>query len=222
MTEGISITAQFDTLRALRLPELQMRFAEIVGEETRCPNKTYLLRRIKEVLTQAAAEEAGETIINEEEIAMNGEEITQEEETIIQASEAEELPQANEAEEPLQTNETEEPISILKLDLEALQARYLEVLGRATRSSNRRYLIWKIRQAQKGLVPIGPTTRRHPDQPSIEHKVIPLRLPTEHVAALDQAWRRQGLKSRMSCFRHALHLYLQSIDEDTVAVLFVP
>lgn len=37
MTE--TIQNQLDDLRALRLPDLQARFAELVGEETRCPNK---------------------------------------------------------------------------------------------------------------------------------------------------------------------------------------
>ena len=37
-----------ESLSKLRLPELQARFAEIVGEATRSPNKTFLLRRIGE------------------------------------------------------------------------------------------------------------------------------------------------------------------------------
>jgi hypothetical protein len=39
-----------ESLSKLRLPELQARFAEIVGEPTRSPNKTFLVRRIGEVL----------------------------------------------------------------------------------------------------------------------------------------------------------------------------
>jgi len=42
--------ALLDELKGLRLPELQARFHEHTGEETRCPNKTYLLRRIGEAL----------------------------------------------------------------------------------------------------------------------------------------------------------------------------
>ena len=40
------IQDQMHELEELRLPELQARFAEIVGEPTRTPNKAYLLRRI--------------------------------------------------------------------------------------------------------------------------------------------------------------------------------
>ena len=53
MTE--TIQTQIDALAELRLPDLQQRFAELVGEETRCPNKTYLLRRIREALEARAA-----------------------------------------------------------------------------------------------------------------------------------------------------------------------
>ena len=53
MTE--TIDQEMEALAELRLPELQHRFAELVGEETRSPNKTYLLRRIREELEQRAA-----------------------------------------------------------------------------------------------------------------------------------------------------------------------
>lgn len=33
------------SLKALRLPELQAKYAEIVGEPTRTPNKAWLIRR---------------------------------------------------------------------------------------------------------------------------------------------------------------------------------
>ena len=37
-------------MESLRLPELQAQFAEIVGEVSRSPNRTYLLRRIADAL----------------------------------------------------------------------------------------------------------------------------------------------------------------------------
>ncbi len=45
-----------ESLTELRLPDLQARFGEIVGEPTRSPNKKFLLRRIGEAL--AAQEQA--------------------------------------------------------------------------------------------------------------------------------------------------------------------
>ncbi len=48
-------TQPTNDLESLRLPELQQRFLEVVGEETRCPNRTFLIRRIEQALLQRAA-----------------------------------------------------------------------------------------------------------------------------------------------------------------------
>ena len=101
------------------------------------------------------------------------------------------------------------------------QARYLEVVGRPTGSSNIRYLRWKIRQAERGLVPVGPTGHNRTGEP-VEHKVLPLRLAADAVAGLDEARERQGLKSRMELFRRALHLYLTRVGEHEAAEPFAP
>src|SRR5690606_26123667 len=107
-----------DDLRALRLPELQARFVEIVGEETRCPNKTYLLRRIGEALEARAA-------------------LATPVENVIAS-----------ATTPIDDARTEQDGARLQdLDVEQLRARYLDVVGRGTGSHDKRYLIWKIRQA---------------------------------------------------------------------------
>jgi hypothetical protein len=47
-----------ESLAKLRLPELQARFAEIVGQPTRSPNKTFLLRKIGEALEARARDAA--------------------------------------------------------------------------------------------------------------------------------------------------------------------
>ena len=39
------------------------------------------------------------------------------------------------------------------------------------------------------------------------------------VASLDEAWKRQGLKSRMELFRVALQAYLTSVGENEIAEL---
>lgn len=41
-------TAPTTDLHDLRLPELWERYAEVVGEHTRCPNKRFLIRKITE------------------------------------------------------------------------------------------------------------------------------------------------------------------------------
>ena len=88
---------------------------------------------------------------------------------------------------------------LTKLDVPALQAKYIEVVGRPTSSSNASYLRWKIAQAQKGRIPVGP--RKNARREGVTFKVLPLRLEAELVDKLDEAWKRLGIKSRMDLFR---------------------
>jgi hypothetical protein len=53
------------------------------------------------------------------------------------------------------------PEKLTKLDVAELQGRYLELVGRHTGSTNRAYPIWKIREAQKGRIPLGPRKNAH-------------------------------------------------------------
>jgi len=115
---------------------------------------------------------------------------------------------------------------LTKLTVSELQAKYLEVVGRPTSSSDSAYLVWKIRQAQKGKIPVGPRQGRRAvgeggdARAAQDHKVLPLRMDTELVAKLDEARERLGLKSRMDLFRRALHSYLAAAGETEVAALF--
>ena len=208
MTE--TIQTQLDALRELRLPDLQARFAEIVGEETRCPNKAFLLRRIGEALEAQVAAEDDSGPPPPEEREPEAEPIANED----HAESADALPEEVES---YDDDPSEGGVRLRDLDVEALRARYVEVVGRGTGSHDRRYLIWKIRQASQGKVPVGPVGRRQPGEPSVEHKVLPLRMSAETVAALDDVWRRRGLKSRMDLFRHALDQYLTALGDETAA-----
>ena len=109
---------------------------------------------------------------------------------------------------------------LTKLTVEELQQRYQDVVGRSTGSSHRRYLIWKIRQAEKGKIPVGPRKQRSPDEPAPEFKVLPLRMEAEQVERLDAARERLGLKNRMELFRNALNTYFAAQGENEVAALF--
>jgi len=184
-------------MEELRLPELQARFKDIVGEATRSPNKKFLLRRIAEALeaqeheAPAAATAAVEHATPE--------------------------PAANDGEA---TAETGNEKKLSKLSVDELQALYIEVVGRDTGSSDRRYLIWKIREARKGRIPVGPVRRRHADGEAPDMKVLPLRMEAEVVARLDEARERLGLKTRMDLFRKSLAEYLTAAGEHEVAQLF--
>lgn len=129
----------------------------------------------------------------------------------LQAAKAKE-PEANAAVEAAPARE-----KLTKLDVPTLQARYLEVVGRSTGSDNKAYLIWKIREAQKGRIPVGPRKSAHRE--GVTFKVLPLRMESDLVDKLDEAWRRQGLHSRMDLFRKSLQAFLQNAGEADVAAM---
>src|SRR5690606_17764686 len=133
MTE--TIQTQLDELRALRLPDLQARFAELVGEETRCPNKSFLLRRIGEALEARAAR------------ATPTEDVTAEAATPIHDAPDDDVADAPLADAPAPDDactddegEGTEPdgARLQDLDVEQLRARYLDVVGRGTGSHDKR------------------------------------------------------------------------------------
>lgn len=158
-----------------------VRFAEIVGEPTRSPNKKFLLRRIGEALEGRA------------------------EETEVKAEER----VSEKAAKPRRRGR------FADMTVEELQAMYLDVVGRPTASASRSYLQWKIREAEKGRIPVGPRKRR--ERNPEEMKVLPLRMAAETVEALDEVWRRHGLKSRTELFRQALDQYLTALGEEVAA-----
>ncbi|MFH0902863.1 MAG: ribbon-helix-helix domain-containing protein [Pseudomonadota bacterium] len=51
--------------------------------------------------------------------------------------------------------------------------------------------------------------------------VLPLRMEAELVKKLDEAWKRQGLRSRMELFRRALREYLVGVGENEVAAMIL-
>ena len=103
--------------------------------------------------------------------------------------------------------------------ISALSA-YREVIQRETSSTNKAYLVWKLREAQKGRIPIGPSRARRADGQAADFKILPLRIEADLVTRIDEARERLGLKSRMELFRRSLHAYLDSAGEDEVAALF--
>ena len=182
-----------EKLSTMKVNELQAKFAEVTGETTRSPNKTFLIRRITEAL-QATESEAKAAKAKEPE-----------------ADAPETEPSTDAAVEAAPARE-----KLTKLDVPTLQARYLEVVGRSTGSDNKAYLIWKIREAQKGRIP-GPRKSAHRE--GVTFKVLPLRMESDLVDKLDEAWRRQGLHSRMDLFRKSLQAFLASAGEVDVAAM---
>ena len=180
-------------LGKMKLNDLQAKFAEVIGEKTRSPNKTFLVRRISEALKAAdasakaaKAREAG----------------------------APDLP----AEVAAQTEPAAVDGKLTRLEVPELQARYLEVVGRPTGSTNKAYIVWKIREAQKGRIPVGPRKNAHRE--GVTFKVLPLRMEAAVVEKLDEAWRSRGIKSRTEFFRGALGHYLKHLGAEDAAAIF--
>lgn len=183
-------------LGRMKVNQLQAMFAEVVGETTRSPNRVYLIKRIKEAM---AINDARSTRANA------GKKIG-----------TESAPKPNDAGNMATTAAAQ----LSKLDVPTLQSRYLEIVGRPTGSTNRAYLVWKIREAQKGRIPVGPRQSRRQKGGTIQ--VLPLRMETELVERLDDAWRRLGLRSRMDLIRRSLRSYLVQEGETEMAALLVP
>jgi len=107
---------------------------------------------------------------------------------------------------------------LIDLDVPTLQSKYLDAVGRGTGSSNKAYLIWKIREAQKGRIPVGP--RQSTPREGVVYQTLPLRMEAVLVAKLDEVWRKRGLRSRMDLFRQSLQLYMNTVGETDVAAAF--
>jgi hypothetical protein len=183
-----------EKLSSMKVNELQAKFADVTGEKTRSPNKTFLIRGITEALQAAGAETKAAKAKGPEADAHDAE-----------------------VETTAQTEAAPAREKLTKLDVPTLQARYLEVVGRSTGSDNKAYLIWKIREAQKGRIPVGP--RRSAHREGVTFKVLPLRMESDLVDKLDEAWKRQGLHSRMDLFRKSLQAFLQNAGEADVAAM---
>ncbi len=107
------------------------------------------------------------------------------------------------------------------MTVEQLQALYLSTVGRSSGSSDRRYLEWKIREAEKGRIPVGPRELRAAEhEASDDLRVLPLRLDGAAVDALDATWKSHGMKSRMDFFRRALGHYLAHLGANGAAMHF--
>ena len=79
--------------------------------------------------------------------------------------------------------------------------------------------MWKIREARKGRVPVGPRRERGTTEPS-DFMVLPFRLETRTVKRLDQAWKRHDYSSRSDFLRAAVRALMKKHGEAEVAALF--
>ena len=104
------------------------------------------------------------------------------------------------------------------MSTEDLRRLYEEKVGRATSSDDRGYLIWKIREAEKGRITTGPVQRaKLTDEPTIP---ITLRLPTSLTEKLDVVWRRLGHRSRLHLIELSIGYGLKKLGEAELGAEF--
>jgi len=168
-----------NALEALRIPELQAKYLEVLGTATRCPNRTFLVRKISEALAANDAEPPSAPVSD----------------VIVEAAPSTKPPRGR----------------FRGMTVEELQQKYVEVVGRPSGSENKAYLVWKIREAEKGHVPVGPIGGRRAQTAPIDTKVLPLRIEAQVLRQVDEAWRRRGIKSRMEFLRLAIAHYLEHL-----------
>jgi len=65
----------------------------------------------------------------------------------------------------------------------------------------------------------GASPRKSAYREGVTFKVLPLRMESDLVDKLDEAWRRQGLHSRMDLFRKSLQAFLANAGEADVAAM---
>ena len=205
-TKTTKAKSKKENLAALGLPALWERFKEATGETTKSPNKKFLVRRIEDALAARASEPEPE--------------------------QATPSPAKRNARASEPTAETMEPVTITDsapskqrgrfagMTIEELQTRYLDVVGRSTGSDDRRYLIWKIREAEKGRINVGPRKTRAREGEPLDVKILPLRLEADVADKMDEAWRAKGIKNRAEFFRGAIARYLTQLGARDAAALF--
>jgi hypothetical protein len=213
------MTTMNDDLDTLRLPDLQTRFAEVVGEPTRSPNRVYLIRRIREA--DAAHGTATTGYAPPPEPAAAAEPGAAPAHAEIETATVQEPAQA-EAPAPTEPREVLLPLRttvlprklLLQMSVEQLHAMYNEVVQRPTHSTDVAYLVWKIRTTQRNNA-AGSTApaRTRNATPAESHRVIPLRLAGELVDLMDAAWRRAGLSSRTEFLRRAIERELVELSQ---------
>lgn len=96
------------------------------------------------------------------------------------------------------------------LSILQLQALYKKEVGRETGSTDRNYIQWKIREARKGNVRVGPERMHEPKPPQA---LLTVRIDADAVEFLDAAWRKHGLRSRNHLVINALYRWFDAHSE---------
>jgi hypothetical protein len=214
-------------LSVLRLPELRERYREVLGVETRCPNRTFLVRSICNALRSEETEESetqaddDATVDDAADSAVGDVDDAARLDGEVEEDEAAAEQDAPHGDAPSRARIPRQPRGrFASMTVEELQVKYREVVGRDTGSTDKRYLIWKVREAEKGRIPVGPRRVRERASEPADVKILPLRLEADVVESMDEAWRARGMKTRMQFLRRALGHYLTHLGAVDAAAKF--
>jgi len=182
-------------LEAMRLPELWQKYEEAIGTKTRTPNKAFLVKAILDAEKDKRKTSRGAVK------AESGRAKT----TTTTASHSSERPRGRFA----------------GMTVDELRALYEEKVGRPTDSTDEAYLKWKIREAEKGRVTVGPVQRRHRDEARkrcVNRVVaVTLRFGESELERLDRALERAGAKNRTRFLMTAIGKQLAALGETELA-----
>ena len=107
-----------------------------------------------------------------------------------------------------------------KMPVEWLLAQYRLEVGRDTGSTDKGYLIWKVKETRNGRytpgpVGHGPKQAKEPGAPKSPVQVLTLQVTGDAAAALDDVAEQMGFKSRMALMRAAIAGWL--VDNGKIA-----
>lgn len=92
------------------------------------------------------------------------------------------------------------------LSTEQLRTMYREVVSRDTASTSRSYLIWKIREAKAGRVPVGPSKGRVHHGPT---SAVTILIDEDVLKDLDKTAKQDGFTKRLPYMRDLMRRGLE-------------
>lgn len=154
-------------MRGLRLAAVRARYSEVFERPTRSKNRADLIGRIAGELARRELADAADRAAQPARVAPS-------------------------AQAPRRGRRGR----FSGMSIDQLQALYTQGIGRETSSTDRRYLEWKLREAAKGRITVGPLERSSGITETGEMMTLPWRLPRALVEAMDAGWRSLHFKSR--------------------------
>jgi len=187
-----------ETLKAASLGNVREIYEAAGCEPNRSPNKTFLARRIADAI-EAAIEAEAKAAETEKQMA---EDAAFEDRQKTRAATADPTDGLTDEEIAQRYAAGDDNLKPRHLNVEQLRRAYEIAVGRTTGSTDRGYLVWKIREALKGNITVGAIERKTTS--SSDQMALPFRVARDDVPTLDAAWEALGFKSRMDFLRHAV------------------